>query len=1046
MRNQFSIGAAVIICVLVNIDDRLDRRVFDMRTATQRGDHRTSSGAEELAARERIVAFLNSRLLHHVRVKFPVIVASVGLACKVFGAELRVEDKDMPRVPPTEPAQAIATLQVRDGFRAELVAHEPQVMSPVAIAFDENAKMFVAEMRDYSERRDERLGRIKLLEDTDGDGRFDKATIYATNLPWPTAVICWDGGVFVGASPDILYFKDTNSDGIADVRRVVFTGFGNQAAKLNVQALLNSFTWGIDNRIHGALGGNASIVTNLARPGTKPLELRGRDFSFDPRTFEMRAESGGGQWGISFDDEGNKFVCNNSRHIAVEMYDDRYAARNRFYSMPAPDVSIAADGPAAEVFRLSPDEPWRVIRTKWRVAGLVPGPVEGGGRASGYFTGAAGAMIYRGDAFPPEFHGDAFIADCGSNLIHRKKIRRNGLNFVAERADDEQRREFIASRDNWFRPVSFANAPDGTLYVADMYRETIEHPWSLPPELKSKLDLNSGHDRGRIYRIVPTNFQQPKAIRLGKADTRELVKTLERSNGWHRDTASRLICERHDTNAIPLLRQLMRGSTLAAGRVHALYALKSLRAFEFGDAANALRDTNAIVRVHAVRIAEERFRGITNKTEAATWISAVRELASDSDVCVRYAVALADNDSVTLTRIIQRDVEDPWMRAAVLNGLSQGAADVFAALAANREFSEHAGATEFLRELARIAGASEPWQRLALGLRVTAGSTNSLTYATAIASGLERRGTSMAAVDRKSFERLNDQARRVAIDASQPEPRRVEATELLGFSVDPESRTVLFQTLDAPSVPLQKAALMALSKRYDRTFINIFDHWQLLARETRTRAVSMFIARGNTALDLLRAVEQGRVARTELAPADIQRLTSHPDEAVRAKAKKLFTRNDAPRADLLKKFRPALDTKGDASRGHAIYEQRCVMCHRAGTEGFAVGPDLAAVAANGKEKLLASIIDPNAEVAAGFVAYTIETKRAESFVGILGGENPLAVILKMPNGETMRLGRENIAVMRGSDKSLMPEGLEEGLSVQDMADLLEFLVQAKPAP
>src|SRR5437763_14168407 len=167
---------------------------------------------------------------------------------------------------------------------------------------------------------------------------------------------------------------------------------------------------------------------------TEPLELRGRDFSFDPRSFDLRAESGNGQWGFGFDDEGNKFVCNNSRHIAVEMYDDRYAARNRFYSMPPPDVGIAADGPAAEVIRISPDEPWRVIRTKWRVAGIATGPVEGGGRASGYFTGAAGAMIYRGDAFPPEFHGDAFVADCGSNLIHRKKIRRDGLNFIAERA------------------------------------------------------------------------------------------------------------------------------------------------------------------------------------------------------------------------------------------------------------------------------------------------------------------------------------------------------------------------------------------------------------------------------------------------------------------------------------------------------------------------------------------------------------------------------------------------------------------------------------
>ncbi len=981
-----------------------------------------------------------------MRVKFPVIVASAALACKVFGAELQVDEKDLPRVPATEPDKVASTFEVRDGFRIELAASEPLIVDPVAMAFDENGRLFVVEMGDYSERRIERLGRVKLIEDTNGDGRFDKATIYATNLPWPTAIICYNGGVFVGASPDILYCKDTNGDGAADVRQVIFTGFGNQTQKLNVQQLLNSFTWGIDNRIHGALGGNPSTVTNLMQRDSKPLELRGHDFSFDPRTFEMRAESGSGQWGISFDAEGNKFICSNSRHIAVEMYENRYAARNRFYSMPPPDASIAVDGPAAEVFRISPDEPWRVLRTKWRVSGLVPGPVEGGGRASGYFTGASGVTIYRGDAFPPEYRGDAFVADCGSNLIHRKKIRRDGLNFIAERAMDEQRREFLASRDNWFRPVSMANAPDGTLYVVDMYRETIEHPWSLPPELKSKLDLNSGNDRGRIYRVVPNGFKQPKVVQLGNANVGELVKTLEYTNGWHRDTASRLLFERWETNAIPLLQRLVSESPSNFGRMHALSALLSFRALDFDDLKHALTDSDAAVRAHAVRMTDSHVR-TDPESDKPAWASLLREQANDSDERVRFQVALSDDDSVTLTKIIARDVEQAWMRDAVLGGLATGAADVFAALAANSEFVGRPGAVEFLREAARIAGVCAPVNRVVLDARMAARSEHALPFATALAGGLERRGMSISVVDGRTFEQLRADALRLASDSSATETQRVEAVGFLQYANDTGSRTALAELLaPSSSFALQSAVVTALSRRRDQTMTNVFARWSQLAPQTRARAVSLALSRRDMTRALLLAVEQGDISRNELSAADLQRLTSYNDGAIRSHALKVFHRDNSARSEVVKKFRGALDLKGDAVRGHTTYQQRCITCHRSGAEGSAVGPDLASVANSGKEKLLTSILDPNAEVAAAFVAYSIETRNGESLLGVLAGDNPLSVMLKTANGETTRIGRENISSMRGSDKSLMPEGLEEGLSAQDVADLLEFVTQAKPAP
>lgn len=974
------------------------------------------------------------------------LVLSILIAPLVLlAADLKVSDAEMPRVPATEPDKAVSTLQVREGFRAELVAHEPLVMDPVAMAFDEEGRLFVAEMRDYSERRDEKMGRIKLLEDSNGDGRYDKTTVYARNLPWPTAVICWNGGIFVGASPDILYLKDNTGDGTADVQRVVFSGFGAGLAKLNVQQLLNSFTWGIDNRIHGALGGNPGLITNLMKRGAKPLELRGRDFSFDPRTFDMRAESGGGQWGMSFDDEGNKFVCSNSRHIAAEMYEDRYAARNRYYSMPPPDVNIAVDGPAAEVFRLSPDEPWRVIRTKWRVAGLVSGPVEGGGRASGYFTGASGVMIYRGDAFPPEYRGDAFVADCGSNLIHRKKLRRDGLNFVAERAADERRREFIASRDNWFRPVSFANAPDGTVYFADMYRETVEHPWSLPPELKSKLDLNSGNDRGRIYRVVPEGVKLRSSVKLKGLSTPELVKLLEHANGWHQDTAARLLIERNDTNTVPLLRRALRETSSPLAKIRAISALRSFNALEVSDLRTALKDSNAVVRVHGIKNSDVATRGLADGSKGSEWNALLAALGGDSDPRVRYQLALSETDSLVLSRIIAQDVEQTWTRAAVLNGLSKGAADVFAPLALNTEFVQRTGALEFLREAARLAGATAPANGLALCLDVAAKSSSPFTFANALSAGMETRNSTLATVHPKLFGELSESARKMTADEKESDSNRIEAASFLGTSRDAASRSALVGLLDSSvSAPLQGAAVRALAQRRELT--NVLARWSQLARSTRETTVALLMKRRDGALALVRAAEQGAVARNEIAAGDVERLVTHADANVRNAAQKVFKRDESSRADVIKKYQPALSLKGDATRGRQNYQQRCASCHRAGNEGFAVGPDLASVAGNGKEKLLVSLVDPNAEVAAAFVAYSVETKRGESFVGVLAGESPLHVLLKMPNGETTRLGRETISATRAGDKSLMPEGLEEGLSVQDMADLLEFIMTAKPAP
>ncbi len=875
----------------------------------------------------------------------------------------------MPRVPATEPKQAAATFTLRPGFSAELVASEPLIASPVAVTVDEQGRAYVVEMRDYSERRPERLGRVKLLEDTDGDGRYDKATVFLTGLPWPTAITCWDGGVFIGATPDILYAKDTNGDGMADIRQVVFTGFASDYApyatnKLNVQALMNSFQWGLDDFIHGATsmsGGKVQLVdTPFTRgwrkraeqkhPGqpvasaTNILNLRGRDFAFDPRTLEMRAEAGGGQHGMTFDDTGRKFVCSNSDHLQLVAFDDLEAPPNRFHEMPSGRASIAADGPSAEVFRRSPDEPWRVLRTRWRVAGLVEGPVEGGGRPSGYFTGATGVTLYRGDAYGPDFAGDAFIGDAGSNLVHRKKLRPapDGILLIGERAADERQSEFLASTDNWFRPVQFYNAPDGCLWVVDMYRETIEHPWSLPANLKKNLDLDSGRERGRLWRLQPTaSSRAGLAVKISGSDTAALTALLAHPNAWHRDTAARLLCERDDSRTVPGLRTLAHNPKNAITRLHAFHLLVALGGLKDTDLLAAANDGDGAVRRHAYEF-----------------------LASD-----KAAHFLADRKIQDHLRSAASQETDPLARLELAFALGRFPVD------------------QRVRPLAEL-------------IRRGPGAVQSAAIQSA------------GGVEAELWHEL------VPAAAGPPLPELVPAltdlARVLGRRGDISGvRLVLDALASWPSAPPVTAIAEALADG--------------LAMER----YGVMVAR------LAAPVPEAFVHAWQL-------VTNPPPKP---KAFKLPPPNPN-RLAVIAAYLPALDLAGDPQRGAVIFLERCATCHAVRGEGKAVGPDLASVVANGPNRLLVSILDPNREVAPNFAAWTAEPKDSESVTGLLARESDTTVTLKLAGGTESTFSRAQLTSLKSEGRSLMPEGLETGLTQADVAGLLAWLLTApvKHAP
>ena len=996
--------------------------------------------------------------------RFGIALAGWTAAFNLFAAPSAPPTADpaqLPRIPPVELHNVLDTFKLRPGFRIELVAAEPLIRDPIEICFDENGRMFVVEMIDYSELRDAQphLGRIRLLEDTNHDGRFDRGSVYADDLPWPTGLFCWDGGIFVAATPDLFYLKDTDGDGKADQRKIVFTGFASDYApyrtnQLNMQAMLNSFRWGLDNRIHGATGPNGGNVSSPLSPNTPALNLRGRDFAFDPRSLTLTAEAGGGQYGLTFNDRGQRFACNNSDHLRLFMADTRYTSRNPWFAFPPILVSIAADGPAAEVFRTSPEEPWRVLRTQWRVAGMVPGPIEGGGRSSGYFTSATGATIYRGDAWPAEYIGDAFIADCGSNLIHRKQLIANGVNLIAQRPADEQGTEFATCSDIWFRPVQFANAPDGTLYVVDMYREIIEHPWSLPPGIKQHLDLNSGNDRGRIYRIVPDGFKPRPAPRLGNATTLDLVQTLAHPNAWHRETAARLLYTRQDrSTAQPALEQLLLNPNSPLGRLHALYALDGLNALTPNHLFQSLEDPDDRLREHAIRLSERWLRD----QELDTLRHAILRLVDDPSPHVRYQLAFTLGEfehpdrTAALATIAQRDANSTWTRAAILSSLTEGTGEMFHRITRwfdepNPSIPTPPAAYDFLRELVELIGTknSKPEVQLVLDYIQRSEPAVAFTLVHALGQGLQR---ARAPLDTTQFKPILAKASLIAANPAAPLTTRVQAIDLLGLTQFSESGQTLVQLLriDEPQL-VQSAALRTLS-RFSEPAVGqaLLAAWPALTPRLRDETLPILLGRPDRIEALLTAVEARALRRSDFTSVQLDFLMNHREPQIRTRAIRLLTGPPAAtREETIDQFRSALDLPGDATRGQPIFAERCASCHRLGGEGYLLGPDLASVRNSGKEKLLIGILDPGREVLPQYLAYEIETRDEESLLGIIVNESATSVTLRQAYAIETVLFRNQILHMRSQGISIMPEGLEAELTPQAMADLLEYIATASP--
>jgi putative membrane-bound dehydrogenase-like protein len=979
------------------------------------------------------------------------------------------------------PREEQATFHLLPGFRIELVACEPNIVDPVAIAFDENGRLYVAEMAGYPNgglgTGDIHSGKIKLLEDRDGDGFYEHCTTFAEDLRFPTSMMPWRGGILASVAPDILFLEDTDGDGKADRRRTLYTGFGVD----NIQQMINSLQWGLDNWVYGCAGSNGGTIRSAEKANMTPVILHNRSVRFHPeKPGSLEPTSGGGQFGLAADAWEIWFTATNTQHLRHFVLSDHYLARNPALAAPSVTLDIPDHGAACKVFRISPFEGWRVERTRRRREGpdaqrfpsteLVPG---------GYITSACSPVVYTADLFPESFHNNTFVCDPANNLVHRDILVPQGATFVAKRAETD--REFLASTDTWCRPVNLTIGPDGGLYVVDFYREVIETPLSLPDDIKKGLNLES-RGRGRIWRILPEGAKRPPRPALGKASSSELVQHLAHPNSWWRLTAQRLLVERQDRTVAPRLEKLARESKSEVGRAHALWTLDGLGALPDQLMQQALSDPSSHVREQALRLSETRLAQ-SDRTPPAQRQSplgprlaqsealqqAVIAMCHDPSPRVRFQTALTLGEvpknsieaTVALVELALRDFADPWTRIAILSSI-HGRAHVSLQLLASRpEFSTKATADQlqFLTQLARVLGAEADRPKLAAtleSLRPRPGEPPDWQIAvlTGLAQGIQSRQESLSRLFNKPPKDLSHEldlikpiftsSAGLATDEKRTVAARLSAIRLLGYGPWSEAAAALPNLLKPQiSREIQLAAVSALANQdHPKVAEILLASWDGYSPQIRREVLEALFARPDRVSQLLDAVESKKVLAGQLEPARVNQLRKYPNAKIQQRAERLLAgQGSSDRQQVLNDYRSALSLKTDSGRGKIVFKKVCSTCHRLENEGVEVGPDLLSALRNKTpETLLIDILDPSREVDPRYLNYQIITNSGRVFTGLIASETASSLTLRRAEKAEDTILRQQIDEIQATGKSLMPEGLEMQLSKQDLADLISYLL------
>ncbi|CAN5727001.1 c-type cytochrome [soil metagenome] len=975
------------------------------------------------------------------------------------------------------PQEALKTFQLPEGFKIELVASEPMISDPVAMELDERGNMYVIELHGYP-LDTAGSGNIKLLTDTNGDGIPDKSVVFADHLKLPTGIMRWKKGFLVVDVPDVLYLEDSDGDGKADIKKVLLTG----VALTNPQHIANTPVYGLDNWIYlahmGSITPKVSMmfsdsghIVRYADNTAAPQLTRnadGRNIRFKPDSYLLEMCSGETQYGQTFDNWGHHFCVENADHIFYEAIAARYLQRNPDLLVADASDYISDHGDASEVYPITTNPENQLLTDL------------------GVITSACGITYYNGGLFPDSFNNISFTCEPQSNIIHADYITDKGASFNAARV--YKGKEFFASTDAWCRPVQMYIGPDGALYVIDYYRQIIEHPEWLSDSVINSGALYNGSDKGRIYRITPTNAAKMNwcsQLKLNEKTTAQLIQQLTSNNIWWRRNTQRLLLDKKDAQTVPLLQKLLDTTTSATSAVQALWLMEGFNAINVPTLQKALKNSVAGVRENAIQIAEMHLK------EFAQLEKDLLAMQNDADAKVRYQLLCTlgnMNDAACETarqKLLLHDIEDKWVQIAALTSSKGKELALLEKIIPALASKPSEGTALFFGNCAGVIGLSQReadikkiillaannntlssdwWQAaclkgLATALSVKGIPKNMDPEKILLLSKFSASSPPMlrtAAVELLSLlgapqnEKWNPSltvAKSVAADEKATASFREDALKLLAMDKKNNYNTLLEQIITNTNNPesLQQTAINTYNTLSPKACCEcIVSNWKTFGYASRETAMNVFLSSTDNTNSLLDAITNKNILPPAISWPNKVTLMNNDDADIRSRSRQLLATETGSRDEVIKKYHAALTLSGDTANGLATFKTVCATCHSAnGKYGHTFGPDLGTIRNRDAASIMTDILNPNRSIATTYDLWLVTKKNGEKINGIIASQTPATITLNNIGGIQTTIARSDIKLMETSPTSAMPVGLEGSISVQQMADLLVFLKNSK---